>query len=104
MDSLTKENFWNELHAKYPQAVDKFCKWIDEYKKEVDWGHLILHFPHGHQKAGLPRKFHDLPFDIQIGILMRYIEEHHNVITREEYIERRRTMITQFFSDNQNQE
>lgn len=69
MDSLTKENFWNELMEHYPSEMELFCKWIDEYKKRVDWNKLfnpsILIF------RG-PPKFHDLPIAMQAGIFMQF--------------------------------
>jgi hypothetical protein len=72
MENLSKENFWNELSEKYPQAVELFNNWIDKYQKEVGWGDL---FPNG-------VKFHDLPFEMQNGILARFdIECFHGVLT-----------------------
>lgn len=70
MINLNKENFWNELHAKYPDAVDLFCKWIDKYKVEVGWDELF-------NQAGMPNedkpvKFHDIPFEMQNGIIARF--------------------------------
>jgi hypothetical protein len=62
MENLNKENFWNELRELYPEAVDHFCKWIDEYKKEVKWLDLFA--------DGI--KFHDIPFDMQNGIIARF--------------------------------
>lgn len=61
-DSLTKQNFWNDLMRNYPEAVEHFCNWIDEYKKEVGWGKLFA--------PGI--KFHDLPFEMQNGIIARF--------------------------------
>lgn len=60
--SLTKENFWNELKEVCPEAVEHFCNWIDEYKKEIGWDKLFA--------PGI--KFHDLPFEFQNGILARF--------------------------------
>jgi hypothetical protein len=62
MENLGKENFWNPMHEKYPLAVDKFCKWIDEYKKHVNWKELF----------GEKVKFHDLPYELQMGIMNRF--------------------------------
>ena len=66
--SLTKENFWNELREMYPEAVDHFCKWIDRYKEEVGWDGLF----------GEIFKFHNLPFDMQNGIIARFDLECYN--------------------------
>lgn len=62
MKGLTKENFWNSLRDIYPEAVDHFCKWVDKYKEEVGWGALFV--------PGI--KFHDLPYDMQNGIIARF--------------------------------
>lgn len=41
MENLNKENFWNAMHEKYPNAMGEFCKWIDEYKETVGWHQLF---------------------------------------------------------------
>lgn len=61
MENLNKENFWNALHDQYPEAVERFCKWIDDYKKEVGWSDLFQ-----------GQKFHDIPFEMQNGIIARF--------------------------------
>jgi hypothetical protein len=61
MENLTKENFFNEMQKKYPKAMDIFCKWIDEYKKRVEWD--------------CPLKYHDLPLAMQAGIWSVFILE-----------------------------
>jgi hypothetical protein len=66
--NLDKENFWNPLKEKYPEAIEHFCNWIDEYKKEVGWNQLF----------GEHIKFHDLPYDMQNGILARFDLEKFN--------------------------
>lgn len=77
MESLTKENFFNNLKEKYPLAIEDFCIWMDKYKKENNWEEL---FNSGYEdiskdsKTGFSKapKFHDLPLAIQIGILHQY--------------------------------
>jgi hypothetical protein len=108
MESLTKENFWNDLRAKYPAAVDDFCKWIDQYKMEVCWDHLFLNelrFMEPAQYHGKEIKFHDLPFDMQAGILIRYIEEKEKgaTVDREEYIDLLKHCLRQFFKEQHEQ-
>lgn len=72
MENLNKENFWYQMTAKYPQAMDLFSKWVDEYKAKVGWVDL---FPNG-------VKFHDLPFEMQNGIIARFdIECNNGVFT-----------------------
>ena len=61
-ENLNKENFWNELKENYPDAFEHFLAWIDEYKKLVEWDKLFA--------EGV--KFHDVPLEIQAGILARY--------------------------------
>lgn len=60
--SLTKENFWDDLKEKYPEAVEHFLNWIDAYKREIGWRDLFA--------DGI--KFHDLPFEMQNGIIARF--------------------------------
>jgi hypothetical protein len=73
-ECLTKENFWNELYAKYPEAVYRFCDWIDQYKKQVNWNHL---FACKGQENGIlvNYKYHDLPIAIQLGIFLQFAKE-----------------------------
>jgi hypothetical protein len=61
-NGLTKENFWDELEELYPAAIEHFKKWIDRYKLEIGWNELF--------SPGV--KFHNLPFDLQNGIIARY--------------------------------
>lgn len=80
MQNLNKENFWNALLEKYPEAVELFCKWIDKYKAEVGWDELF-------NQAGLPNedkpvRFHNIPFEMQNGILARFdIECYNGILT-----------------------
>jgi len=62
MQSLTKENFFNAVAEQCPDAMTHFCQWIDEYKKEVNWDQLFA--------PGI--KFHDIPFEMQNGIIARF--------------------------------
>lgn len=83
---LTKENFWNELHEKYPLGMKRFCDWIDEYKKRVDWD-KVFHVPQyevwvgsptgfmkkiGGQEISPAPKYHDIPIGMQIGIFIQF--------------------------------
>lgn len=65
MENLGKENFWNEMMERCPKAVDVFCKWIDGYKKKVGWTKLF----------GASVKFHDVPYEMQMGIMNRFFIE-----------------------------
>lgn len=67
MKNLNKENFWNRVYADYPMATQAFCDWIDAYKQETGW------------TAKAPNiKFHDLPIEMQVGILQRFFTEKTN--------------------------
>lgn len=75
MEKLTKENFWNDLYAQYPGEMKKFCDWIDDYKKRVDWQKLFF-TPHATHSRDI--KYHDLPIAMQIGIFLQYVAETEN--------------------------
>lgn len=68
IQNLTKENFFNELHRTCPDALEHFMLWLDEYKKEVGWDKLFSNIIPTTREI----KFHDLPFDMQNGIIARY--------------------------------
>jgi hypothetical protein len=78
MENLNLENFWNPQRAQTPEAVDVFCKWVDEYKKRNNWKALfnegICNYPINAdimEKSHAP-KFHDLPWAMQMGILQEF--------------------------------
>jgi hypothetical protein len=74
IQNLTKENFWNRMMEQYPNATKKFCDWIDEYKVSVNWAILF----------GAKIKFHDLPYEMQVGIWFSYALSIDNI---ESYVE-----------------
>lgn len=67
--TLTKENFWNAIMEQYPKATNEFCKWIDEYKKAIEWDYLFAN--------GLARKikFHHIPYAMQQGIWFEFCNQ-----------------------------
>jgi hypothetical protein len=72
--TLTKENFFNEMSTKYPLAMRKFCQWIDDYKKAVNWDSLFANHMQGYHN-GRPSpniKFHHLPYAMQNGIWLEF--------------------------------
>jgi hypothetical protein len=72
-ENLNKENFWDGLQVVCPDAVAYFCKWIDEYKKEVDWDDLFGNAPARQRVSYCSNiKFHHLPFEMQNGIIARF--------------------------------
>lgn len=62
-EALTKENFFNEMMLKFPNAMKVFCKFIDDYKEAVGWNLLF----------GDTIKFHHLPHAMQQGIWLEYL-------------------------------
>lgn len=91
--NLDKE-FWNNMHTSFPDAVECFYKWIEDYKKEIDWKSLFG-----------DKNFSDIPFEMQNGIMARFELEFYNWTTvtkgKAEYQEsakRYRTQIISFFA------
>lgn len=89
-ENLNKENFWNEMHQKYPLAMNDFCGWIDYYKKTNNWGKLFNDSYHQLNKKFASNgeltsvdfstpKFHDLPLALQMGIWREYLEDELNI-------------------------
>jgi hypothetical protein len=76
METLTKENFWNEMEQKYPKAMAHFKEWVDNYKSEHYWNVLFNHIstdrvvPKGFDCAP---KYHELPIAMQFGIFTEYM-------------------------------
>jgi len=76
-ETLTKENFWDELQQLYPEGMKVFSEWIDEYKKRVGWAHL---FNSKFRETEIGRiyqrpKYHDLPTAMQAGIFLEFVED-----------------------------
>lgn len=84
-DNLDKEHFFDRMNELYPDASEHFAHWLDGYKKEVEWDRLFndncvsaydLHtLPD--EPVRMPRKmhapgFHQMPFEMQAGIIARY--------------------------------
>lgn len=77
MSNLNKENFWNELYAKFPRGTQIFCDWIDEYKKAEDWNKLFnsdSEYQNAKGKNAPAPKFHDLPYAMQLGIWIEFVK------------------------------
>lgn len=74
--TLTKEDFFNEMKEKFPNAMKHFCDWIDEYKKAVHWNDLFGNtkiIQREHYWADI--KFHHLPYAMQYGIWIEYCRQ-----------------------------
>lgn len=78
MNNLSKENFFNEMSTKYPSAMERFCNWVDDYKKSVNWSLLFNSDSNWQDAAGknapAPR-LHDIPYEMQFGILIKFASE-----------------------------
>lgn len=84
MDSLTKKNTWNELAIQFPKASVEFLNWIDKFKEDIGWDYVFnpefeTRHISGHaetrQYEKLGVKFHQLPFDIQTGIIIAFFRD-----------------------------
>ena len=76
--NLTKENFWNKMMDENPHIMKIFCNWIDEYKKQVGWNDLFnsnSEYQNAKGKNAKAPKFHDLPLEMQLGIIERFKQE-----------------------------
>lgn len=79
METLTKENFWDEMEQKYPKAMAHFKRWIDQYKEENNWYNLFNSGIHKGHAVGFyesnkteASKYHELPIAMQFGIFVEY--------------------------------
>jgi hypothetical protein len=71
-EQLTKSNFWDAMLKQYPEAMQEFCTWIDEYKKACDWQQLFNYYATDEDRVNL-RKYHDIPGEMQYGIFISFI-------------------------------
>lgn len=78
MNNLNKENFFDAMLEKYPKAMQDFRNWIDEYKFQVNWSSLFneqeIRTDTYYHDIQAP-KFHDLPYELQYGIIVKYCTE-----------------------------
>ncbi len=82
-ETLTKENFWDEMEQKYPKAMAHFKQWIDQYKRDNNWGYVfnpeftIKTISERGNFSSLthswPPKYHELPIAMQFGIFTEYL-------------------------------
>ncbi len=98
MENLNKISFWDSLHKTYPDAVNRFIEWLNEYKKEVSWEVLFLNCA----KTDFERKeikFHDIPIEMQFGILIRFNQEVCKDACQLNYSKSMDLQVTQIFSN-----
>lgn len=77
-EPLTQENCFNELRAKYPKAMKKFCDWIDEYKEASGYNRLFAKtgtIRHGTPVFKGAPKFHEIPYAMQLGICAEFFTQ-----------------------------
>lgn len=78
MQNLNKSNYFDKLKEKYPKAVELFCSWVDTYKTSVHWNTLFNadgRFIHKDEDKPVAPKFHDLPYELQYGIILRFFAQ-----------------------------
>lgn len=69
MEGLTLDNYWNLVKDKYPDQLRHFTDWVDDYKRNSEWSSLF--------RDGV--KFHELPLELQAGIICLYINSFYTV-------------------------
>lgn len=63
MNTLTKENFWNDLSKTYPASVSEFWQWFQSYKVEIHWTKVFNGSP----------ILESLPIEFQKGVLLAFM-------------------------------
>lgn len=100
IQALTKENFWNDIEARYPKTMERFNEWIDTYKEENDWDKLFngnvylgskeltikattgsIDSKHWFSEETASPKYHELPIAMQVGIFFQFTSEFHSEIS-----------------------
>ncbi len=74
-ENLNRKNFWNIAMELCPLSVAAFTQWIDDYKRE---SYVPLNTEGATSKWGGVAngyKFHDLPMEMQVGIIFRFFYE-----------------------------
>jgi hypothetical protein len=75
MNNLNKENFFDLMDEKYPLGMIMFQRYVDNYKKQVNWDKLFnsdSDYQNSEGKNAVAPKFHDLPYELQIGLLLKF--------------------------------
>lgn len=83
MQNLNKDNYFDALMKKYPKALELFCAWVDRYKETVGWKQLFnsdSEWQNAQGKNAPAPKFHDLPYELQYGVLLRFFAEHGRLV------------------------
>lgn len=83
MQNLNKANYFDNMMQKYPKALEIFCQWIDRYKETINWNKLFnsdSEWQSSDGKNAPAPKFHDLPYELQYGVLLRFFAEHGRLV------------------------
>lgn len=76
MENLNKENFFDRMTALYPGGMQVFHGYVDAYKKQVNWDDLFnSNYQNAEGKNAPAPKFHEIPYEMQIGILLKFVSE-----------------------------
>lgn len=84
---------WDVLTDRYPIAVEHFKKYIDDYKGKVIWDQIFDPNYSYNKKHNLPTnlnspKFHNLPIELQVGVVIMFISEMNIIPTIYNYLGR----------------
>lgn len=74
VNTNSKKEYWDPIEQTCPDAFAIFSNWIDSYKKRVNWNLIFSNYKAGNELKSLI-KFHDLPYEMQIGVLMQFFVE-----------------------------
>lgn len=83
-NNINNENFFNHCKEEYPKAVKYFCDWIDNLKFSLNYNDLFNEGATSTKMLGSTLtscyttkapKFHELPFELQEGIIMKFLYE-----------------------------
>lgn len=100
METLTKENFWNQMDEEYPVAMKKFKDWVNQYKEENNWIGLFNEQRHNDSNIdAVAPKFHDLPTGMQIGIFNEWWVSQYESLTEKDLLNDIKTFIKDRLSE-----
>ncbi len=76
MEQLNK-NFWDKCMKLYPNSMQIFTAWIDNYKAKNNWNKLFNIGKPNYEERGWMHdpKYHDLPPAMQAGIWIEFAKE-----------------------------
>lgn len=86
MNNLNLENFFNRITEKYPVAMKVFSAWIDIYKVQNNWDQMFSFRPIPEDGSSI-YKFHHIPFEMQIGIIVKFIRDTKDTPPEAQYFE-----------------